>query len=151
MYSSMSSVARRSERSPFLPHHIDVCDKISRGTDDDVLEFHPCGTSSCMGRGVSIRILPGWYGGTASWPSANTARRDRWSAGIRRICPSQWCLRVRTAVIRSYEGLVSSSRYDLPVMPCSCRELKPLSFASALGISIHASLPCVRVEQTLAA
>ena len=36
------------------------------------------------------------------------------------------------------------------MMRCSCRELKPLSVASVLGVSIHASLPCVRVEQTLA-
>ena len=52
---------------------------------------------------------------------------------------------------RSYEGLVASSRYDLPVMRCSCRELKPLCVASALGVRVHASLPCVKVEQTLAA
>ena len=65
---------------------------------------------------MSISRLPGWYGGPARWPSANTARRTRRSAGIRRIWPSQWCLRVRTAVSRSYEGLVASSRYDLPVM-----------------------------------
>ena len=70
------------------------------------------------------------------------ARRTRRSAGIRRMWPSQWCLRVRTAVSRSYEGLVASSRYDLPVMRCSCRELKPLSVASVVGVSIHASLPC---------
>ena len=30
------------------------------------------------------------------------------------------------------------------VMRCSCRELKPLSVASALDVSVHASLPCVR-------
>ena len=88
---------------------------------------------------MSISRLPGRYGGPARWPSANTARRTRRSAGIRRIWPSQWCLRVRTAVSRSYEGLVASSRYDLPVMRCSCRELKPLSVASALGVSINAS------------
>ena len=46
----------------------------------------------------------------------------------------------RTAVRRSYEGLVASSRYDLPVMRSSCRELKPLSVASALGVSIHAAV-----------
>ena len=101
-------------------------------------------------RGVSISRLPGWYGGPARCPSANTARRTRRSAGIIRIWPSQWCLRVRTAVSRSYEGLVASSRYDLPVMRCSCRELNKLNVASALGVSIQASLPCVRVEQTLA-
>ena len=32
--------------------------------------------------------LPGRYGGPARWPSANTARRTRRSAGIRRIWPS---------------------------------------------------------------
>ena len=48
-------------------------------------------------------------------------------------------------VRRSYEGWVASSRYDLPVMRCSCRELNPLSVASALGVSVHASLPCVGV------
>ena len=42
----------------------------------------------------------------------------------------------------------SEGRYDLPVMRCSCRELKPLSVASALGVRVNASLPCVRVDQT---
>ena len=40
-------------------------------------------------------------------------------------------------VRRSYEGLVAPSRYDLPVMRCSCRELKLLSVASALGVSVQ--------------
>ena len=100
-------------------------------------------TSSSSGKGASIKMLPGWYGGPARWPSANTARRTRRLAGIRRMWPSHWCLRVRTAVRRSYEGVVASSRYDLPVMRCSCRELNPFSVASALGVRIHASLPCV--------
>ena len=108
-------------------------------------------TSSSSGKGASIKMLPGWYGGPARWPSANTARRTRRLAGIRRMWPSHWCLRVRTAVRRSYEGVVASSRYELPVMRCSCRELNPFSVASALGVRIHASLPCVSVEQTLAA
>ena len=108
-------------------------------------------TSSSSGKGASIKMLPGWYGGPARWSSANTARRTRRLAGIRRMWPSHWCLRVRTAVRRSYEGVVASSRYDLPVMRCSCRELNPFSVASALGVRIHASLPCVSVEQTLAA
>ena len=33
----------------------------------------------------------------------------------------------------------------------SWRELNPLSVASALGVSVHTSLSCMRVEQTLAA
>ena len=78
---------------------------------------------------MSIRILAGWYGDPARWPSANTARCTRRATGIRRIYPSQWCLRVRTAVSRSYEVFVASSRYDLPVMRCSWRELKPLALA----------------------
>ena len=108
-------------------------------------------TSSSSWKGVSIKRLPGWYGGPVRWPSANTARRTRRSTGIRRMWPSHWCLRVRTAERRLYEGVVAFSRYDLPVMRCSCRELNPLSITSALGVSVHASLPCVRVEQTLAA
>ena len=84
--------------------------------DDDELELRPFGaflwrgegsaiscpssaargSSSVSGRGVSIRILLGWYGGPSRWPSANTARRTRRSAGIRRMWPSQWCPRVRT-------------------------------------------------------
>ena len=55
--------------------------------------------TSSWWRVVSIRRLPGWYGGPARWPSASTARRTGRSAGIRRICPSQWFLRIRTAVI----------------------------------------------------
>ena len=41
------------------------------------------------------------------------------------------------------KGLVAFARYDLPVMGCSCWELNPLRIASALGVSVHASLPCV--------
>ena len=51
-------------------------------------------TSSSSGKGVSIKTLPGWYGGPARWPSANTARCTRRSAGIRRMWPSHWCLAV---------------------------------------------------------
>ena len=65
-------------------------------------------TSLSSGKGASIKMLPGWYGGPARWPSANTARRTRRLAGIRRMWPSHWCLRVRTAVRRSYEGVVAS-------------------------------------------
>ena len=50
---------------------------------------------------MSIRRQPGWYGRPARWPSANTARRTRRTAVIRRIWPRQWCLRIRTAVRRS--------------------------------------------------
>ena len=34
-------------------------------------------TSSSSGKGVSIKRLPGWYGGPARWPSANTALGSR--------------------------------------------------------------------------
>ena len=40
----------------------------------------------------------------------------------------------------SYEGLVVSSRYDLLVMRCSCRELKPLKVDSVHRVRVHASL-----------
>ena len=89
-------------------------------------------------------MLPGWYEGPARWPSANTTRRTRRSSGIRRMWPSHWCLRVRTSVNRSYEGVVASSRYDLPVMRCSFRELNPLSIASALGVSVIIVSSCRR-------
>ena len=108
-------------------------------------------TSLSSGKVVSIKRLPGWYGGPGRWPSANTTRCTRRSAGIRRMWHSHWCLRVRTTVRRSHEGEMAYSRYDLPVRRCSCRELNPLIIASAVGVSVHASLPCVRVEQTLAA
>ena len=106
--------------------------------------------SSFRGRGVSIRRLSRWYGGPAHCASANTALGGR-RASVRRIWPSQGCLRVR--IRRSYECLLAFSRYDLPVMRCSSYRVEALERCqrSYLGVSIHASLPCVRVEQKHAA
>ena len=59
------------------------------------------------------------------------------------MCASHRCLRWRAASRRSYDGSVVSSRYSLPVILWSWRELKPFKAFIVFGDSDHASLPRV--------
>ena len=98
-------------------------------------------TSSSSGKDVSIKRLPGWYGGPARCPSANTPRRTRRSAGIRIMWHSHCCLRVRTAVRMSYEGVVASSRHDCFDMCSVMCFLLPLPLGQSLCLPVHPG-PC---------